>query len=141
MNRKQASRIEKELRARGVHKPYVSPVIERTGLDSFAQGKGWEIDSYPLSARIVPGFDKELGPTWQVTVNDCSLPRIGQDARVAERVLTMGQPITQHVADILLHLHREAYERAKGQEQAAMARSRAAQQQHMTAMAERTVSA
>jgi hypothetical protein len=139
MTRKQAVRIEKELRARGIHKPYVSPAIERTGVDSFEQGKAWEIESYPLGARIVPGFDKELGPTWKVTVNACSLPRIGQDARIAE--LTLGQDTTQHVAAILLHLHPEAYERAKRQEQGFIEQSRDAQQRHMTAMAKRTVSA
>jgi hypothetical protein len=111
LTRKQAVRIERNLKDRGAYKPYV------TMSDGVLS-----IESYPLTAYIRDGFDRELGPTQNVRLSDCTLPRLGQESLIATLTLQFGQCIEQHVSALILQHHQEAYARAKDQESAAVAR-------------------
>lgn len=105
MTRKNAIKTEKELKARGVYKPYVTQ-----------DGDTFLFESYPLTARIKGVFDTERGPVMNVTITDCSL----NYAKVASVNLHFGQDTISNVAPLLISLHPEAYARAKEQERAAM---------------------
>jgi len=100
--------MERALRARGVYKPYVSMDMERL-----------YIESYPLTAIITSGFDPEQGPTQNVKITDCTLPRIGQDATITTLRLFIGQDVCQHVGQALMDFHGPAHARATEQDRAA----------------------
>jgi hypothetical protein len=99
---------ERELKARGVYKPYVS---EDNGFTY--------IESYPLQASIFQCFSTEEGLHSSITIYDYSLPRIGQDAKVDHTFTKCGQDVLQRVAELLKEWHPAAYARAKAQDVAA----------------------
>jgi hypothetical protein len=105
MTRKDAIKAEKDLKARGVYKPYVSQ-----------DGDSFIFESYPLEARIKGVFDSERGPMMNVTVKDVSQ----NYAVVATINLDFGQHTVQHVAPLLVSLHPEAFARAKAKEHEAL---------------------
>lgn len=119
--RRRCARVERELKALGVHKPYMT-LGDWVYRDTVALGQNFEVESYPLTARAKAEYSAEVGACYRITVSDCSLPRIGQDAKVAERVLDACSNLVRPIAEILTHLHAEAYTRAKAQEAAAMSR-------------------
>ena len=132
MTRKDAVRIERTLKELGVYKPYVSDEPEmvyhfrcfrKLMGDAIPLGKVRTFDSYPLSARIVPAFNPQHGIVYQVTVTDCTLPRIGQDPVVACATL-LTSSLERPIADILTRLHPIAHERARRQEGAILAQRR-----------------
>lgn len=109
MTRKNAGLIERRLRARGVYRPYVT--MEDSVLC---------VESYPLTCYVRDGLvDPEQGPVKCLKLNDCTLPRIGQDATIATHRVFMGQDLEQHIAQFLMDFHGPAYERAQEQERAA----------------------
>jgi hypothetical protein len=112
MTRKQASRIERNLKACGVYRPYVE-----------GDKEAMYIESYPLNVIIRDGQDGLRGPFQSVRVNDSTLPRLGQDATVAEWRVYFGQDLCSHVSALLASLHPVAYARAKEQDSAALERA------------------
>ena len=109
MTRKNAALIERRLRARGVYKPYVS-----------MDGDALMVESYPLTIYARQGAcDPEMGPVTCLKLNDCTLPRIGQDATITTRRVFLGQDIETHIAQLLMDFHAPSYTRAQEQEHAA----------------------
>ncbi len=108
MTRKEAVRIEQRLRARGVYKPYVS----------MDDGRLF-IESYPLTVIVTNGaIDPEMGPVTCLKLNDCTLPRIGQDATITTQRVFLGQDTEAHAANLLMDYHEKAHARAIIQESA-----------------------
>ena len=105
MTRKKAIEVENQLKARGVYKPYVTE-----------ENKIFLFESYPLTARVGGVFDIENGPMMNITVTDCTLPRIDKDATIATINLYLGQDTVQHVAALLVKFHAESHARSKEQE-------------------------
>jgi hypothetical protein len=102
MTRKEAVRIERRLRARGVYRPYVT---ERDGTLC--------IESYPLAVYVTPGeFDPESGPTTDLRLVDYTLVKIG-DSTVTIMCIHVGQDIEQHASRLLIDHHADAYARAQ----------------------------
>ena len=114
MTRKDATRLERELRAREVYKPYVGADTENI-----------YVESYPLTAIIRKAIevDPQLGPYQHVKLTDCTLPRLGLDSTVRFERLYVGQVLQQHVAAWLLSLHAEAHARSIEQDYQAMCRN------------------
>ena len=110
MTRKAASILERQLKAYGVYKPYVSQ-----------DGGFTSIESYPLSASMFEVFSAEEGPHWSITVYDCSLARIGMDSKIDHTFTRFGQDVIAQAAKLLKAHHTEAYARAKQQDTAALA--------------------
>ncbi len=109
MTRKNAATIERRLKARGVYRPYVS-----------MDGDVLAIESYPLTCYVRQGtVDPEMGPATCLKHNDCTLPRIGQEATIATRRIFIGQDMESHVAQFLMDFHAPAYDRALSQDRAA----------------------
>ena len=106
MTKAESRKIEIRLRARGVYKPYVS-----------VSDGVLAVESYPLTVYVQAGpCDPEMGPVTCLKLNDCTLPRIGQDATITTRRIFIGQDVETHVAQLLMDFHAPAYERAKEQE-------------------------
>lgn len=107
MTRKTASRIEGDLKAQGVYKPYVSQ----------DEDKSLVIESYPLTARCNPGWvSYDHGPYTLVKITDYSLQREGKPSTVILLSVLLGSPLDSAVASIFRALHGAAYQRAKAQE-------------------------
>ena len=68
----------------------------------------------PCTFRLVHAI--EMGPVTCLKLNDCTLPRIGQDATITTRRIFIGQDVETHVAQLLMDFHAPAYERAKEQD-------------------------
>ena len=111
MTRKTAVRIERDLRARGVYKPYVSADTE---------GRVF-VESYPLTATVTHAatVDPEMGPFDNIKVTDCSLARIGLDNVLTVARVFLGQPVFQRVGELLLAFHEHSFARALEQDTAA----------------------
>ena len=107
MTRKTALTIERRLKAHGVYRPYVA---------SDSDGRLFA-ESYPLTVMVVnSGCDPDAGPFHTLKLTDCSLPRIGQDPVITTRRVFFGQPMEQHIAQLLTDFHGPAYERASAQD-------------------------
>jgi hypothetical protein len=117
---KQARKIEKEFRSRGIRKPYVS--LEDGGTRLL-------IESYPLTVIITDGgCDPEVGPFQILTLKDCTLPRIGQNPTVTTARLFIGQDLCQHASALLLKYHTEAHARSEQQDYDAVQTAHAVEQ-------------
>lgn len=110
MTRKQAVVIERQLRAVGVYKPYVSTTDDVL-----------YFESYPLTAVIKNGFDTEMGPLHTVKITDCSLSRIGADPVLTTCRVFLGQDLVGVVGHLLMDFHEKAYARASAQDRDAAA--------------------
>jgi hypothetical protein len=109
MTRKQAIRIERDLKARGVYKPFVS-----------TDGDLMYVESYPLTAIIRDGgCDPEMGPAQNIKITDCSLARTGQDSTIttARAFMCSGPNVIRLVAELLVSFHGPAHERAVQQDE------------------------
>ena len=106
MTRAVAVRMERDLRARGVYKPYVS-----------MDGEVLSIESYPLTVYISPGgCDPQEGPYHVMKMRDCTLARDGRDTLVRVQRLYMGQLPCQFASLMLLAAHAEAHARSVAQD-------------------------
>jgi hypothetical protein len=104
MTRKQATLLERKLRAVGVYKPYVG--ADNTTGTAF-------VESYPLTAIITPGpVDPEMGPVQNIKITDCTLARIGQDSVLTTSRVFIGQDLIQRVSELLMDFHGPAHERS-----------------------------
>jgi hypothetical protein len=105
MTRKVALQNEKHFRNLGVYKPYCT----------MDEGK-FLVDSYPLSVTLQPEQADAIGCYHDYKITDCSLARTGNDPKVAEGRIYLGQHWPSVIAGQLKTLHPEAYKRAKDQE-------------------------
>jgi hypothetical protein len=110
MVKKVARRIERDLKARGVYKPYVT---EDNG--------HLYVESYPLHARIFAVFSTEEGPHHSITIYDDSLARLGENTKIDHTFTRFGVAPIQAAAELLKAHHPEAYARAKRQDSEALA--------------------
>jgi len=108
MKRKDAARFERELKARGVYKPFVSK-----------DGDILAVESYPLTVYVgAETVDPEQGPFQPLKLSDCSLPREGREPVVREGRLYLGQSAAQIIAAMLLAEFPTAHARALAQDSA-----------------------
>lgn len=105
MTRKAAAQIERQLKARGVYKPFVS---EDSGFTY--------VESYPLTAMIMPVFSTEEGPHASIRITDHSLIRLGEDGRIDHTFTKFGQDVLGITANLLALHHASSYARAKAQD-------------------------
>ncbi len=106
MTRRDAAKWERDLKARGVYRPFVSQ-----------DGDRMAIESYPLTVYITPGgCDPSEGPYHVMKMRDCTLAREGKDTLVRTQRLYMGQDVRQHASLMLLSAHAEAHARSTEQE-------------------------
>lgn len=104
--------MEKELRAQGVHKPFVS-----------VDGDVMHIESYPLNAIVKDGgCDPEQGPFQTVKLTDYSLTRptsdspLTTDSTITSVRVYLGSPLLRVVARLMVQYHADAHARSKAQE-------------------------
>lgn len=106
---KQQRQFERELRLRGVRKPYVTIESGRV-----------IIESYPLTVFVTQHHCTEMGPYQYLKLNDCGKARLGEDATIETHRVYMGQCLVSHVAQLILDFFPQAYERAHKQDGAAL---------------------